>query len=98
MREIVPLGDFVLVRPRDDTGGVSQGGIFLPDGAGGLGDLVCGRIVSVGPLNPKTKDETNIAVEPGNNVLFSKHAGLKLKIEGDDFILVAIGMLIAKIS
>ena len=97
MAAIQPLGDFVLTKPMDDTGGLSPGGIYLPDGTGGLGDLIRAEVVAVGPLNYETREKLNIQANVGDEVLFSKHGGMKLKIDGDDYILVAMGMLIAKI-
>ena len=97
MERIRPLGDFVLIEPEDDTGGVSPGGIVIPEGVGGLGDLTRGKVVARGPMHPKTQEEMIIDVSVGDEVLFSKHAGLKLKRDGETMILVMIGQIVAAV-
>ncbi|MFK8136807.1 MAG: co-chaperone GroES [Bdellovibrionales bacterium] len=84
--QVRPLHDRILVRrlPEETT---TAGGIIIPDSAKEKpqrGEIVAagkGRILEDGTVLP-------LEVKIGDNVLFRKHVGGDLKLDGDDFIMM----------
>ena len=81
-----PLRDNVVVR-RIDADDKTAGGIIIPDTA--KEKPVQGEVVAVGP---GTRDETGaiwpLDVGRGDRVLFFKHAGTEVRIDGEDYLIM----------
>lgn len=87
MSEITPLFDRLLVREAKDTGS-SAGGLFLPESMNKTryGDNVrSGTVRRVGTGRVLPSGETApLVVQEGDLVLYSKHAGNKIRLGGSE--------------
>jgi chaperonin GroES len=82
--KIRPLNDRVLVI-REDEEQKSAGGIVIPDTAKEKPQR--GKIVSVGPGKfGEDGKRTPMEVKAGDRILFSKYAGMEIKIDGVEHI------------
>lgn len=81
-----PLGDRVVVSrlSADDR---SRGGIIIPDAAKERPER--GIVIAVGP-GARNEDGTHrpVDVQPGDQVLFSKYAGVEIKLGGEEYTIV----------
>jgi len=79
--------------PKED---VSKGGIFLPDTAKEKPQE--GQIVAVGP-GRLTEDGKRIAMEVkvGDKVLYAKYAGMEIKLDGEEFLIVRESDVLGKL-
>lgn len=94
--EFTPLADRVLVE-LVEAPTKSQGGIFIPEGTNS-GNIVQGRVISRGngallSGGERSKPE----VEAGDVIMFSKMAGLDIKIDHKPFKLVCERDILGKI-
>jgi chaperonin GroES len=84
---IQPLGDRVFIKvvaPEDKT----TGGIFLPDGAQEKTQV--GEITATGPGKfTKAGLRQELDVKVGDQVLYSKYAGTEIKLDNEEYILLA---------
>ena len=87
---MAPLGDRILVRPRE-ADAKSAGGVLLSSSAGSMQDALVGTVVAVG-------DEVELGVAAGDAVLYSKYGSSD--IEGPDGVVsfVAQKSVMAKLS
>ena len=85
---IRPLADRVVVKPQEKEER-TRGGIYLPDTASKEkpqeGVVMAG---GDGKLDDNGK-RTPVAVKSGDRVLFAKYAGTEVKIEDDDYLILA---------
>ena len=93
--KISPLADRVMIKPTPKED-VSKGGIFLPDTAKEKPQE--GQIVAVGP-GRLTEDGKRIAMEVkvGDKVLYAKYAGMEIKLEGEEFLIVRESDVLGKL-
>jgi chaperonin GroES len=99
---IRPLRDRILVR-RADAETITKGGIVLPENT--MKDRPQrGTVLAVGPgipqhvaLNPVPVFDPS-AVNPGDEILFTKYAGEGIKIDGQEYFLIQESELIAVIE
>ena len=84
--KITPLGDRVIVRPKEAEE-KTKGGIILPDTA--KEKPVEGTIVAAG-AGKVTDDGKTVAllVKVGDVVLYGKYSGTEVKIEGEDYLIM----------
>lgn len=85
--KVTPLGDKVLVK-RMEAESKTAGGIVLPDTAKERPKE--GEIIAVG--NGKLLDNgqrSDFQVKVGDKVLFASYAGTEIKIEGDEYLIMA---------
>jgi chaperonin GroES len=85
---IRPLADRVVVRPQEKEER-TRGGIYLPDTASKEKPQE-GLVMAVGDgrLDDNGK-RVPVAVKPGDRVLFAKYAGTEIKIDDEDFLILA---------
>jgi chaperonin GroES len=91
--KLKPLGDKVLVKAieEEDT---SAGGIVLPDSAKEKPQE--GEIVAVGDGKVLDSGErAEIPVNVGDIVIYSKYGGTEVTIDGEDYLLMDEGSLLA---
>ena len=86
-KELLPLGDRVVVKPsaRED---MTKSGIVIPDTAKEKPQE--GTIIAAGPgriLDDGKRESMD--VKAGDKVLYSKYAGTEFKIEGEDLLIVS---------
>lgn len=88
---MAPLGDRLLVRPREAET-ATAGGVLLTSGATSeLSDARVGTVVAVG-------DDVEDAVTPGDTVLFVKYSASDVKTADGDVCFVAATSVLAKLE
>jgi len=94
---IRPLADRVVIRAQEKEE-VTRGGIYLPDTASKEKPQE-GTVMAVGDgkLDDNGK-RTPVAVKAGDKVLFAKYAGTEVKIEDEDFLILAEKDILAVIN
>ena len=88
MNKIQPLADRVLIKPvaaEEKT----VGGIIIPDSA--KEKPLRGEVIAVGK---GTKDE-EMVLKAGDQVLYSKYAGTELEFDGEKFLIMKQGDVLA---
>ena len=93
---VKPLADrvFVKVSSAEEK---TAGGIYLPDNAKEKPQV--GEVVAVGP--GKRNDDGSrspLEVGVGDKVLYSKYAGTDIKVDGNDYVLLAEKDILASVQ
>ncbi len=83
--KIRPLGDRVLVQPKEEKE-VTRGGIIIPDTA--KEKPMEGTVIAVGTKRDKDGKEIPFDVKPGDQVLLPKYGGTEIKLDGETYQLV----------
>jgi chaperonin GroES len=84
-RKLVPLGDRILVRPKEKDE-MTKGGIVIPDTVKEKPQE--GEVIAVGTgrvLDNGTR--LSIEVKVGQSVLYSKYAGTEFKLDDDEYLI-----------
>lgn len=89
---IQPLGDRVVIK-MVEVDEKSQGGLFLPGSAKEKPQVA--EVVSVGPGGIVDGKEVVMQVKVGQRVLTSKYSGTEVKVDGEEFIIVRQGDILA---
>lgn len=79
--KVIPLHDRVIVEPQE-ADKVTKGGIIIPDTA--KEKPMRGKVMAVGK---GTKDNP-LTVKEGNTVLYGKHAGMNIEVEGVPYLIM----------
>jgi chaperonin GroES len=92
--KLEPLGDRIVVKPipKED---VTKGGIFLPDTAKEKPQE--GEVIAVGP--GKLGDDGNrlpMEVKKGDRVIYAKYAGMELKEDDEEYIILRESDILAR--
>jgi chaperonin GroES len=93
---IKPLGDRVVVKPKakDD---MTSSGIVLPDTSNEKPQE--GSVLSVGPGRVLDSGKrVKMDVKAGDSVLFAKYAGTEVKLDGDEYLVIREGDLLAIVT
>ncbi len=94
MTKLIPLGDRVLVKKILKEKIEKKGSIYIPDQDKHESLLTC-IVVKVS----ETKDEKiQINLKEGDRVLLEKHMGNKYKIEDEEYFIVSIEHILAKVE
>lgn len=83
--KITPLGDRVIVKPKEAEE-TTKGGIILPDTA--QEKPIEGSIVAVGPGKIEEGKLVEMSVKVGDSVLYGKYGGNEITIEGDEYLIM----------
>ena len=97
MVKFEPVGERVVVLPKDDAEMKTSSGIILPDTAKEKPQE--GEVVAVGP--GRTSDEGKkipIEIKVGDRVIYSKFAGTEYKDEDKEYLILREGDILARIS
>ena len=89
---IKPLADRIIVQPMEQE--TMKGGIIIPDTAKEKPQQ--GKIIAVGP--GRTDDNGNRVapeVKKGDVVLYGKYAGTEVAVEGNDYLILREGDILA---
>ena len=84
---VKPLGDKILVK-RLEAQEITKGGIVLPDSAKEKPKE--GKVVEVGP--GKVTDDGSrgqMQLKKGDRILFSSYAGTEIKVDGEEYLIMA---------
>jgi chaperonin GroES len=94
--KLEPMGDRLVVKPMQSEE-KTKSGIYLPDTAKEKPQE--GKVIAVGP-GRMTDEGKRIApdVAVGDIVLYTKYGGSEIKIDGEEFIIMREGDILAKKS
>ena len=94
---IKPLADRVVIRPQAKEE-VTRGGIYLPDTASKEKPQE-GTVMAVGEgrLDDNGR-RTPVAVQAGDKVLFAKYAGTEIRLEDEEFLILAEKDILAVVN
>jgi chaperonin GroES len=86
--KLQPLGDRVVVMPKEDAEARTPSGLVIPDTAKEKPQL--GEVLAVGPggLNDDG-DRLPMDVSVGDVVVYSKFAGTELKLDGEEYLVLS---------
>lgn len=96
---IKPLGDRVLVEPRDPAEGKkTAGGIIIPETVSKERSEE-GTVVAVGPgKRGEDGKVVPVAVKKGDRVLFAKYGPDEVKVEGKEYFIISEANILAVIE
>lgn len=94
--KIRPLGEKVLVK-RVEAEDKTAGGIVLPDTAKEKPKRGVVQAVGDGKLL-ETGKRSQLQVKAGDQVLFSSYAGTEIKVEGDEYLIMDEGDILAIVA
>lgn len=95
--KVRPTGNRLLVK-RSEAKDKTKGGIILPDTSKEKPRL--GTVLEAGPGVPNERTGAMVPPEaqPGNKIIFSSYAGTEIKIEGEEFLIIESGDVLAIIE
>lgn len=82
-----PLGDRIVVEPRDEEEARTASGLVIPDTAKEKPQL--GDVLAVGPGEIKDGERIPMDVSVGDVVFYSKYGGTEVKLEGVDYLILS---------
>jgi len=85
--KIQPMGARVLIQPLEQEGKTSSG-LYLPDTAKEKPQT--GLVVAIG-------DDEDIKLKVNDKVLFAKYTGTEFKMDGQEYLLMECGDVLAKL-
>jgi len=97
-KQIIPIGDRVLVKPLEDKGKKTEAGIIIPDTVDKERPEM-GKVIAVG--EGKTTDEGKVIplkVKVGNTILFSKYGPDEVKINDEEYLILSESNILAVIK
>ena len=94
-RHLQPLGDRVVVKPREDFESRTASGLVIPDTAKEKPQL--GDVVAVGPGDFQDGTRIPMDVAAGDVVVYSKYGGTEVKYEGTEYLILSARDVLAVI-
>jgi chaperonin GroES len=91
-----PLGDRVVVKPRDEDEARTASGLVIPDTAKEKPQQ--GDVVAVGPGEFQDGERIPMDIKEGDVVVYSKFGGTEVKFEGEDYLILSARDVLAVIS
>jgi chaperonin GroES len=85
--KLKPLGDRIVVQPKDEDDATTPSGLVIPDTAKEKPQL--GEVLAVGPGEFRDGDRIPVDVGVGDIVFYSKYGGTEVKYEGDDYLILS---------
>ncbi len=82
-----PLGDRIVVKPKDEDDTVTASGLVIPDTAKEKPQL--GEVLAAGPGEWKDGERVPVDVSVGDLVFYSKYGGTEVKYEGEDYLILS---------
>ena len=82
-----PLGDRIVVKPKDEDEATTASGLVIPDTAKEKPQL--GEVLAVGPGEYKDGERVPIDVGVGDLVFYSKYGGTEVKHDGVDYLILS---------
>ncbi len=94
--KVKPLADRIVLRPIEEDE-KTPGGIILPDTA--KEKSMRGEVVAVGPGRlAENGERIKPEVKEGDVVIYSKYAGTEIKIDGQEYLILREGDVLAVIE
>ena len=85
--KLKPLGDRIVVKPKDEDEARTSSGIIIPDTAKEKPQL--GEVLAVGPGEFKDGERVPVDVSVGDLVFYSKYGGTEVKYEGEEYLILS---------
>ncbi len=85
--KLQPLGDRVVVKPKDEDEATTTSGLVIPDTAKEKPQL--GEVLAVGPGEFSDGDRVPMDVSVGDLVFYSKYGGTEVKVEGEEYLVLS---------
>jgi chaperonin GroES len=84
-----PLGDRIVVQPKEEDEARTASGLVIPDTAKEKPQL--GQVLAVGPgqWNEGGDERIPLDVAVGDLVFYSKYGGTEVKYEGEDYLILS---------
>ena len=82
-----PLGDRIVVKPKEDEESRTASGLVIPDTAKEKPQL--GEVLAVGPGEYKDGERVPVDVSVGDLVFYSKYGGTEVKVEGEEYLVLS---------
>lgn len=94
--KLKPLGDRIIVKPKEDETSTTPSGLVIPDTAKEKPQL--GDVMAVGPGDFQDGDRIPLDVKEGDVVVYSKYGGTEIKFEGQEFLILSSRDVLAVIG
>ena len=94
-RHLRPLGDRVVVKPREEFEARTASGLVIPDTAKEKPQL--GEVIAVGPGEFQDGARIPMDLQAGDLVVYSKYGGTEVKYEGTDYLILSARDVLAVI-
>jgi chaperonin GroES len=94
--KLQPLGDRVVVKPKDEDESTTKSGLVIPDTAKEKPQL--GEVLAVGPGEYRDGERVPMDVKVGDLVFYSKYGGTEVKVEGEDYLVLSLRDVLAVLS
>ncbi|HLE38631.1 MAG TPA: co-chaperone GroES [Acidimicrobiia bacterium] len=94
-RHLNPLGDRVVVKPREEFEARTASGLVIPDTAKEKPQL--GEVIAVGPGEFQDGERIPMDIKAGDTVVYSKYGGTEVKYEGEEFLILSARDVLAVI-
>ena len=85
--DLKPLGDRIVVKPKEETESRTSSGLVIPDTAQEKPQL--GDVVAVGPGEYKDGERVPVDVSAGDLVFYSKYGGTEVKYENEEYLILS---------
>ena len=85
--KLKPLGDRIVVKPKDEDEATTTSGLVIPDTAKEKPQL--GEVLAVGPGEFSDGDRVPMDVNVGDLVFYSKYGGTEVKVEGEEYLVLS---------
>ncbi len=85
--DLKPLGDRIVVKPKDEDEQTTASGLVIPDTAKEKPQL--GEVIAVGRGEFKDGERVPVDVSVGDLVFYSKYGGTEVKYENDDYLILS---------
>ncbi len=85
--DLKPLGDRLVVKPREEEEARTASGLVIPDTAKEKPQL--GEVLAVGPGEFRDGERVPMDVNVGDVVFYSKYGGTEVKHNGDDLLILS---------
>ena len=91
-----PLGDRVVVKPKEDLEARTKSGLVIPDTAKEKPQL--GEVLAVGPGEYQEGKRIPLDVKVGDKVVYSKYGGTEVKLEDEEYLILSSRDLLAVVK
>ena len=85
--KLKPLGDRIVVKPKDEAEARTASGLVIPDTAKEKPQL--GEVLAVGPGDFQDGERIPMDVKKGDLVFYSKYGGTEVKYEGEEYLILS---------